>query len=206
MPTVVPAGKFPFEDRDAIDAFEERYWALCKPEEVAAETAIKGATQKARHAGFLSRDLFLVIARWKSKRPTRHYLKNSEADVREASRLAFLARTEAEAIHALTDLHGVGLRTATALLHWMRPEEFPILDFRVVGALGEAEPASYEDVAYYLRIAARVRHLAAKHKVTLRVIDRALWTWQRLAADKRRRRPPCAKLAKSSQRQSAPAS
>jgi thermostable 8-oxoguanine DNA glycosylase len=184
MATALPAGKFPFEDRDAIDAFEERYWKLCKPEEVAAETAIKGATQKARHAGFLSRDLFLVIARWKSKRPTRHYVKNSEADVREASRLAFLAPTEAEAIHALTDLHGVGLRTATALLHWMRPEEFPILDFRVIGALGEKEPKSWEDVAYYSRIAARVRELARKYGVSLRELDRALWSWQKLEARK----------------------
>jgi len=191
MPTTLPAGSFPFEDRDAIDAFEERYWALCKPEEVAAETAIKGAAQKARHAGFLSRDVFLMIARWKSKRPTRHYVKNSEADVREASRLAFLAGTEAEAIHALTDLHGVGLRTATALLHWMRPEEFPILDFRVVGALGEPEPSSWEDVDYYSRIAVRVRDLAAKHAVSLRCLDRALWAWQKLESAKSRRRAPC---------------
>ncbi len=188
MPTALPAGKLPFDDRAAILALEERYRKVfCLPSDVATEDAIGDAMKEARNAGVLSRKLFLQIARWKSKRPTRHYEKNSEDEVRDATRLAFVARTDTDAILALTDLHGVGLRTATALLHWMRPEEFPILDFRVVAALGEAEPCSWEDVTFYSQIADRIRALAAKHKLGLRVIDRALWAWQKEATAAQRR-------------------
>jgi hypothetical protein len=77
-------------------------------------------------------------------------------------------------------LRGVALRTASAILHWMRPDRYPILDFRVVGALGKPEPSSYEDVDFYLKIAEEVKSLAQRHALDLRTIDRALWAWHKL--------------------------
>ena len=64
----------------------------------------------------------------------------------------------------------------------MRPDLYPILDFRVVGALGKPEPASYEDIGFYLRIAKEIRVLAGRHGLDLRTMDRALWAWQKLQA------------------------
>ena len=177
--TTTTTRPFPATDRAAILALAETYWRFGSDRANAEERAIEAAEFHLRRGTGLSRDEFVRIARWKSKRPTRHYLKNTEAEVSRATLAAFQARTEAEAIGALTDLHGVGLRTATAILHWLRPKEFPILDFRVVGALGETEPKSWEDVAYYSRIAARVRELATKYGVSLRELDRALWAWKK---------------------------
>ena len=57
-------------------------------------------------------------------------------------------------------LNGVALRTASAILQWMRPDRFAILDVRVVAALGWPEPASWDDFNYYSRVATRVRDLA----------------------------------------------
>ncbi len=179
--------RFPFSSRTAILALEHHYWELSAPAERDVEADIERAMPSARRAGGLSKDLFITIARWKSRRNTRLYQRNTEADVWTATRAAFVAPKEDGAIEALTDLHGVALRTATALLHWMRPERFPILDFRVVAALDVVEPSSWEDVTFYSRTAGRIRALAAKHKLDLRVIDRALWAWQKEASGPTRR-------------------
>ena len=62
----------------------------------------------------------------------------------------------------------------------MRPDVYPILDFRVVGALGKPEPTSYEDINFYLGIAKEIRVLAERHGLDLRTMDRALWAWKKL--------------------------
>ena len=61
------------------------------------------------------------------------------------------------------------------MLHWVKPDEFPMLDFRVVRALGLDEPADWEDLDYYDAFADQVLALAKRLKVDLRTLDRALW-------------------------------
>lgn len=178
---------FPFEDRAAILELEQQYWRLSTSAERVVEEEIERSMPAARQRGFLTKDLFVLVSRWKSKRNTPHYERNTAGNVEATSRVAFEAATEAEAIGSLTRLHGVQLRTATALLHWMRPDEFPILDFRVVGALGDADPPRFESTAYYSGVATRVRALGTKHAITLRTLDRALWAWQKLEARNIRR-------------------
>ena len=66
------------------------------------------------------------------------------------------------------------------MLQWMRPDRFPILDVRVVNALGWPEPKSWEDVEFYSRVSERVRDLSRQCDVDLRTMDRALWAWDKL--------------------------
>ena len=113
-------------------------------------------------------------------RQTPNYEANDEANIRAATARAFTATDARSALSALMRLRGVALRTASALLHWMLPDRYPILDFRVVGALGKPEPRSYEDVGFYLGIAAEIKLLAQRHGLDLRTMDRALWVWQKL--------------------------
>jgi hypothetical protein len=120
------------------------------------------------------------LARWKSKRQTPNYEANDDANVRAATARAFAASSPSRSLSELMQLHGVALRTASALLYWMFPDRYPILDFRVVGALGRPEPSSYEDVDFYLDIAAEIKSLAERHGLDLRTMDRALWAWQKL--------------------------
>ena len=72
---------------------------------------------------------------------------------------------------AFTPLRGLAVRTATALLHWMVQDRYSILDVRVLSALGEPQPSSFEDPPFYTRIAGRNRHLARKLYV-----DLCIWT------------------------------
>ena len=61
----------------------------------------------------------------------------------------------------------------------MRPDLYPILDSRVVGALGRPEPSTYEEVDFYLKVSNEIRSLAQRHGLDLRTMDRALWAWQK---------------------------
>jgi hypothetical protein len=160
----------------------ERYWNLISSSEAAEERAFEKELPVARKQGFLSKSLFVRLARWKSVRQTPNYEANDEKSIETATARAFVATDERSAILALTQLSGIALRTASAILHWMRPEVYPILDFRVVGALGRAEPRFYEDIGFYLRISNEIRALAQRHGLDLRTIDRALWAWQKLRA------------------------
>jgi hypothetical protein len=174
------ATPFPFEDREAILRLAGLYWSEITATEAAEERRFEEDFAQARALSYLSKDLFLRVARWKSPRQTPNYEQNSEASIRNASMEALKAIDDSAALSALMRLSGVALRTASAILHWLRPDRFPVLDFRVVAALDEREPKSYEDFSLYARIAERVRALAEQHQVDLRTIDRPLWTWDKL--------------------------
>ena len=171
---------FPSANCEEIRRLAETYWELITPREAADERQFEHDFREAREQGLLSKQLFVRVGRWKSTRQTPNYDSNPEEAVRVATAEAFRARDDGSAIAALTRLRGVGLRTASAMLRWMRPDQFPILDVRVVGALGWPEPASWEDLEFYSRVSERVRDLARQCDVDLRTMDRALWAWDKL--------------------------
>ena len=173
------AVQFPFDDRPEIVRLAETYWALISARDALAERQFDLELREAREAGFLSKPLFVRLARWKSVRKTPDYESNSAESVRRATATALKADSDAAALQALTALRGVGLRTASAILHWMRPDRFPILDYRVLEALDEPEPSSYEDCSFYSRIADQIRALAGRHALDLRTVDRAMWAWSK---------------------------
>ncbi len=173
---------FPFENRAEIIALAELYWTLITSGEAAEERAFERELPAARARGYLEKPLFVRLGRWKSVRPTKRYLSNSDPAIRTATATSMTARDDASAVSALVSLNGVALRTATAILHWLRPERYPILDVRILAALGEQAPKTYEDVAFYSRVGNRVREIAAKHALDLRTVDRALWAWDKVRA------------------------
>ncbi len=171
---------FPFGDCGEILKLSTVYWDLINPTEAAEERRFEQDFAEARKQGFLSKELFIRVARWKSVRNTSRYQSNSIESVRAATAKAFTAANDTSALAALMQLQGVALRTASAILHWMRPDQFPVLDVRVVAVLGLAESASYEDFEFYSLVASGVRDLARKCDVDLRIMDRALWAWDKL--------------------------
>jgi hypothetical protein len=175
---------FPFDDRDEILRLADAYWANITGNERVEERASERELPAARAAGYLTKPLFVRLARWKSVRNTSRCEANSDGGKEAATRRAFGATVDAEAIAALTSLHGVALRTATALLHWMRPEDFPILDVRLLAALNEPQPWPFENPTFFSRVADRIRTLGQQHGLDFRTVDRALWNGEKLNAKK----------------------
>lgn len=162
-------------DRSNVLRWSERYWNLITEPERGEERSFGALLDEARKEGHLEKPLFIRLGRWKSPRIQHHLETNLAERVRTVTHDAFAAKGKKAPVQEMRKLKGVATRTATAMLHWMRPTEFPILDFRVVAALGWDAPDDWEDLAFYVSFAEHVVDLANDLSVNLRTIDRALW-------------------------------
>jgi hypothetical protein len=117
-----------------------------------------------------------------------HIDENLPEKIREALQKAIAPTTSSrEAILALTELRGVGVPVASAILTTIFPDRYTIIDFRALEALGH-EP---DDVDFYERYLTFCTGLAtdlARREIihpqdgypaptALRALDRALWQW-----------------------------
>ncbi|MGY1825955.1 hypothetical protein [Blastococcus sp. SYSU DS0541] len=126
---------------------------------------------------FYTRDEFLAVCRWKTRRTTRSVATNTAEDVQDLTETA-LAAPERLRHRILALLAGVRTPTASALLMVADPKQFTVIDYRSVEALqahGELGPGwpGYVD---YLE---RCRAIAHAVGTDLRQLDRALWCWHK---------------------------
>lgn len=131
-----------------------------------------GAAARAR--GRYRRDELVLLCAWKSARSRPLVAANSAPAVARASGRAFAATGEAERIEALLALAGVGVPSASVLLHFAEPDRYPILDVRALESLGVKGRSTYP-VSFWLRYLAACRDLSVRHGVSLRTLDKALW-------------------------------
>ena len=87
--------------------------------------------QEARKKGFLTKEEFLQICMWKSPRPKKHYLSNSEENINKITKEAFLTSSEELKISFLTSLKGVSIPVASAILTSINPQDYGVIDIRV---------------------------------------------------------------------------
>lgn len=80
---------------------------------------------------FLTKEQLLKILKWKSTRPLKHYLLNSEEEIVEITDLALSLKSDRLKIHTLTALKGVSYPAASAILMFYNPILYPVLDIRV---------------------------------------------------------------------------
>jgi hypothetical protein len=118
------------------------------------------------------------VCRWKTPRSGPKVVSNSAAAIRTATRRAFAAADLGEQVAHLLALAGVGLPTASVLLHFAFPEAFPILDVRALESLGVRGGSSYTP-AFWGAYVNACRELAAAHGVSLRGLDKALWQYSK---------------------------
>ena len=128
----------------------------------------------ARSRGYYTRQEFLIVCRWKTARSKSKVASNRAAAVKTATKRAFATEDLAEQIAHLTALNGVGMPTASVLLHIAFPKWFPILDVRALESLGVRRRSTYTPKfwAEYVRIC---RRLTTENRVSLRTLDKALW-------------------------------
>jgi hypothetical protein len=142
-----------------------------------AAAEVVGAAAARR--GHYTRAEFLALCEWKSPRSRPLVAANRPAAVRAATRVALAAAAgEPERIESLLALRGVGMPTASVLLHFAMPDRYPILDVRAIESLGVTARAGYP-VAFWLGYLDACRALAARHGVTLRTLDKALWQYSK---------------------------
>ena len=144
-----------------------------------AERRVKARLRRRRVRGalYLTRGELRWLGEWKSPRIRPQIARNTEAGVRGLTEAAFLAGSDGMRLRVLLGLPGVGVAVASVVLHFADPDRYPIYDVRVRTALRRVGvkrrfPPTASGWAVY---AAVLRELAARHRVSLRTLDKALW-------------------------------
>ena len=131
-----------------------------------------GAAARAR--GHYTRAEFIEVCGWKTVRSRPRVAANSARAVVAATRRALRTDEEAARISALLELEGVGVPTASTLLYFVFPDDYPILDVRALESLGVKSRSVYP-VSFWLAYLSACRGLAARAGVGIRTLDKALW-------------------------------
>ena len=124
--------------------------------------------------GYLTKPQLRLLAYWKSPRSAGHVEKNSDSFIKEITRFALSSSDERARIEALTLLNGVLWPSASVVLHIFHADPYPILDFRALESLGTEVPNQYT-FDFWFSYVGFCRRLAKQNRLTMRVLDRALW-------------------------------
>ena len=133
---------------------------------------------------FLKYREFLEICEWKSARTRALVRSNSELEVMEVSRLAF-SGPDFLRHRILCLLRGVAIPKASSILAVWQPSQYTVYDFRVCSALGNLKHPLLSQAAVdgartsYLKYTELARELAADLSVSLRALDKALWSYDK---------------------------
>jgi hypothetical protein len=117
-------------------------WASCYSYTGEAEIEERVAPA-ARARGYLVRDEFLALCRWKTPRSQRHCAKNRDDYVSAVTRIALTTRDEELKIRVLLGLNGVSWPTASVVLYFCDQGAYPILDFRALWSVGVRQVPAY---------------------------------------------------------------
>lgn len=162
-----------------------QYWQKAGEKEQELETAAFEAGAAIRNGDYSLGNLEAIV-RWKSERVVHYLIGNSEAQIRKVLAVAASPGTSVrQAVEALTELRGIDLPIASAILAAIAPERYNVMDFRALEALGNAR----HNVEFYAEFVAFCRRLAEQGIVkaqddlpgptALHALDRALWQWSR---------------------------
>jgi hypothetical protein len=99
-------------------------------EEHAPTAALIHALRGVRRRGSLTRGEFRAMCRWKSPRARLLWEANSPARIRAVSRAVLATRDERRRMELLTELSGVGVPMASAILTLLDPKRYGVLDIR----------------------------------------------------------------------------
>ena len=138
-----------------------------------------------REDGSVTRREFLEMCHWKSPRPLRHYERNSEEEITKTFRAVLATRSERRRLELLTELRGVSVPTASAILTLIDPQRYGVIDIRVwqlLHALGSVRtrPSGQNfDFKNWFHYLSKRRYFASELRVSVRCVERTLFEYHR---------------------------
>jgi hypothetical protein len=134
-----------------------------------------------RQRGYLTKSELVKVCRWKSSRAIQQIRRNREAAVRRITKNAFKTRSERRKLELLTNLHGVGVPMASAILMLTNPKRYGVIDIRVwqllftMGSVSENPNGTGFVFGQWRRFLIIIRYFARKYDVAARDIERTLF-------------------------------
>jgi hypothetical protein len=135
----------------------------------------------ARRRGYLTQGEFVEACLWKSARPIKHVRSNTHHRVRAATSVVLATRSERARLEALLGLKGVSVPTASAILMFLDPKRYGVIDIRAwkvlhaEGAVTANEKGTHFTVEQWLQFLGILRDLSTRLAVTARQVELALF-------------------------------
>ncbi len=135
----------------------------------------------------ISKEIFIKILKWKSPRLMGIVkLNRFERDYAPILKSCLNDYSSANQLNSLEALYGIGIPTASTILHFMHPDKFPIMDIRTAETMkhfGLLESESISKMSYwkYNNIISKLKGTSNK---SLRIIDRALFAYHKAYLNK----------------------
>jgi thermostable 8-oxoguanine DNA glycosylase len=139
--------------------------------------------------GILSEKLFRKIYKWKAARAMHHVNFSKFDDYNMVFKQTIVQALESpeQTVKELDNLPGIGIPVASTILHFINPEDFPIIDFRTIEILQEADYLDksmdyYRDTSRgYCEFREVILDIAKKYtEGDIRKVDKALFAYHKL--------------------------
>lgn len=166
-----------------MNEFIEKLDFYIKSYDVEKELYKRG--KKWRKKGYLKKEQFMQICLWKSRRAKKRYDSNDAALVEKITREAFAESDEKKKIEKLTELKGVRIPVASAILSVTDSDNYPIIDERCMQALKTLYKIEWKVITSnsWLNYLDFLRKLAKEHNKTAREIEKGLFAFNRIYLD-----------------------
>lgn len=160
-----------------------RHYAALYPAD--EDKVIEDLVPIVKSAGYMTEAQLITLDLWKL--PTgrnQHNIEKNEKQqagiIEDMTGLAFSAKTELGRLRCLLALKGVSISIGSAILHWFHADDYPISDIHA-----RASTQYYEsDYTYWLEgwlaYVEFCQKTAKKNSVSMRILDRALFTYSRV--------------------------
>jgi hypothetical protein len=138
-----------------------------------------------RARGSFTRAEFAMMCRWKSPRAVHLWQANSPARIRAVSRQVLATRSERRRMELLTELRGVGVPMASAILTLLDPRRYGVLDIRAwqllfaIRSVGANRRGQGFTIAQWEQYLDALRYHARRLRTTARAIEYTLFLCHR---------------------------
>ena len=143
----------------------------------------------AKRRGYLRKDEFILICNWKSARTIKKVLANSEKSIERGTMLAISSTDETKIISTLIKLNGVSIAMASAILMFINPKKYPVIDIRVWEVLYELEIVKENKAGKslsknnWLTFLEIIRTKAKEYKISARQVEKAIFLSHKIYQD-----------------------
>ena len=161
-------------EEDQIFYWAYQYVELQDDEEREKEKNLLNLKDDVQDYGYLTISQLWDLAYWKSHSKVDLTLDNDDSFVQEMTARAFESTDPWGKLMTLTGLKGIGLPTASAILHFFDEERYPILDIHALWSVG-LEYKSRNSYPFWIQYTEFCRDIAKDNNAEMRDLDRALW-------------------------------
>ena len=157
-----------------------QYWANQYDYQEGRKEQFNERVEQVRNRAYLTKCDLKAVCEWKSPRFAGNYKINEKSFVNEVTRFALSTKCDRAAIESLTILDGVGVPTASTILHFFHEKGYPILDFRALWSVSLIDDKKYKyEYAKWSKYVKYCRAKADEAGVSMWDLDCALWQYSK---------------------------